>query len=741
MNTRKNVAFVLLTIWMCVFTAGHVVGQSQLPFKIYAERQDIQEDQLVASGSVEISWEDYHIYADYLAFNPKTKIITARGRVTMTSRETVITGERLQFNLKERTGVMYDSYGQMPPSVRYKTAKLTQVDNDTLKFDKLDFTSCAQCLPRWKLTCTGGKIKKEKYIELKNAVLKIKKIPVMYIPYIRYPLNKDGRATGFLFPKIGRSDLRGFFFLNSFYWPVKSNIDLTLGFDYYGNAGIGTSQELRYMFRKAHGEVKFYYFKYKDSAIIPEGETLPSDKFSTYNSSDYLLKMSHKQSINFLKTRIIAKVDKQSDANFLRLFSNDFYNVLRRQSRSSISINSTILPNLKVTANAAQNETYFTHNNKTNTVRYFPRLTANLNQQKVWFIPGYFSLGMSYEGVQRIGRTYDEDEGLYDVTDVKTSRLSFNPSYSLSLVASPWMSAKLKFESRQNFYFKSKDPETGDIVDETLRLGYHTATLDIKGPVFTKIYQGRFSRLKHLVIPGIKFRYVTQIDEEDQARLIRLDGFDFPSYSFLGFSLTTRLLYKGNQDKSPREILSYVVSQDYYFDPKLAHRSRKINGIFPEFSELKNKLRFRPVKDFSFDLSVVFNHFMEVETFLDNFTRLRATLSYNNRKSPVSGSFFYNRYLNPYVSSDNVFNRDSVGGKVNLDIPRFPLKFNADVNYDITDKKFRAGIFRLSYDYQCIIFTAEMRLFRYLGRIESQFNIGINFGNMGMVKDFLGTDL
>lgn len=722
-------------------TAGYLLGQAKLPFKIYAVRQDIEENQLVAAGSVEISWEDYHIYADYMAFNPKTKIITARGRVTMTSKETVISGERLQFNLKDRTGVMYDSYGQMPPSVRYKTDKLTQVDNDTLKFDKLDFTSCAQCMPRWKLTCTGGKIKKEKYIELKNAVLKIKKIPVLYIPYIRYPLNKDGRATGFLFPKIGHSDYRGFFFLNSFFWPMKKNIDLTLGFDYYENAGVGTSQELRYLFRKAQGNVKFYYFKYKADAIYDPEDKVPADKFSTFNTSDYILKIAHKQSIDFLNTKIIATVDKQSDANFLRLFSNDFYNMLRRTSRSSISINSSILPNLKVTANASQNETYFTYNNKTNTIRYLPRLTANLNQQKIFFIPGYFSVGVTYEGVQRIGKTYDEDEGLYEVTDISTSRFSFNPKYTLGLVTAPWLKAKLSFESRQNWYFKSKDPETGDILDETLHLGYHTAFLEINGPIFSKIYKGRFSRIKHLITPGIKFRYVTQIDEEDQARLIRLDRFDFPSYSFVGFSLTTRLLYKGNKDKSPREFLMYIVSQNYFFDPKLGHRNRKINGEYPEFGELTHKLRFRPAKSFTLDVSVKFNHFMEAESFIDNFTQLRVNLSYSNKESPIYGSFFYNRNLNPYVSATNPFNRDTVGGKVDLNIPRFPLKFHSNVFYDITNKKFRAGIFRLSYDYQCIVFTAEMRLFRGVSRIESQFNIGISFGNMGMVKDFLGTDL
>ncbi|MCP5102671.1 MAG: LPS-assembly protein LptD, partial [bacterium] len=250
--------------------------------KISADDQYMDENKLIASGNVEIAWEDYRIYADYLEFDQDTKEITAKGRVTMSSGETVISGDKLKFNLKERSGEMYDTYGQLLPSLRYSTDKLTQVDNETLTFDKFNFTSCSQCVPRWIITCSKGKIKKEKYIEMKNVLFKIKKIPLFYIPYLRYPIQKDGRATGFLIPKFGTSNTRGFFFLNSFFWAMSRNLDLTLSFDYYGKAGIGVAEELRYLTRNMDGSVKFYFFKYKkDNAL------------NTESKSDYLLKMEH----------------------------------------------------------------------------------------------------------------------------------------------------------------------------------------------------------------------------------------------------------------------------------------------------------------------------------------------------------------------------------------------------------------------------------------------------------------
>jgi hypothetical protein len=294
--------------------------------------------------------------------------------------------------------------------------------------------------------------------------------------------------------------------------------------------------------------------------------------------------------------------------------------------------------------------------------------------------------------------------------------------------------------SKQSFYPKSYDPETEEEVDEPLHLQYHTVKVDLKGPTFFKIFNFKNSKLKHLVIPGITIRYVTQVDPEDRERLIPVDNFDYPSYSYVGFSLTSRLLSKKDTETSAREILSYIVTQDYYFDPMAAHRNRKINGMYPEFSELKNTLRVRPFQGFNLDVSVVYNYFLDAEAFLDNFTRLRFSVAYNNKKSPIYGNFNYNRTINQYTNKDYVFNRDTIGGSLHFDLPRFPIKINSFVNYDITKGEFRHGSFKLTYDYQCIYFHSELQLFRYSGRIETRFNVGVSFGNLGEVKDFLGID-
>ncbi|MCP4215318.1 MAG: LPS-assembly protein LptD [bacterium] len=644
----------------------------------------------------------------------------------MSSKQTVISGERLTFNLKERTGIMYDTYGQLPPTLRYNTDELKQVDNDTLTFNKLTFTSCSQCTPRWKITCGKGKIKKEKYIAMKNVVFRIKNIPIFYFPYLRYPVNKEGRATGLLFPGIGTSNKKGFFMQNAFFWAIKDNVDLTLNVDYFGKAGLGLAEEFRYKFRSMEGNIRFYYFKYKEGNIIkPEGD------------NDYIFEMKHRQTIDFLNTRITVNIDKQSDASFMKLFSNDFYAALRRISRSSVSLDSS-LANFKLSVGAQTYDTYFTFNDQSTSVRYMPSLKFSMNHQKLWKFPGYLSLDTSYAIIQRIGKSYDADDDLL-VDDVTSKRLNIAPSYTINLARLPFLAASLKISSKHSFYPQSKSLEdSNEIVDVPLHLSYNYASLNVVGPIFYKISQFKKFKLKHIIKPKIICRYTTKVDDEDRDRMIPVDYFDYPSFSFVGFELQTSILYKNKvkANSSPKEILSYSIRQDYYFDPSLAHRGRSILGLgeMPEFSSLSNTLRIRPMNDVSLDAQVTYNHTLR------DFTRIRINLGYTNKDSFINGNFFYNTYKNEYAQAEYVFNRDSIGGALNFDHPHIPLKLRAGINYDITEKEFRYGSFKLFYDYQCVKFRTELRLFKYDGRMETQWKFGVSFGNLGQVKDFLGIE-
>jgi len=712
----KALRFIFFSLFLTL--AGLLAAQQDRDEPIvYADHKNIGEDSLRANGHVEIIWQDYVIYADVIEFNLKSKELFAEGRVTMSAKDMVLSGEKLNFNLKTKTGELVDTYGLITPFVRYETDRLIQTDRQTLTFQRLDFTSCAQIFPRWKITSRRGKIKKEKYIEMHDVLLRIKNIPVFYLPYLRYPIQKDGRATGLLFPNIGNSSLRGFFVQNSLFWAIKPNIDMTFGLDYFAKLGIGVSDELRYLFRNTSGSARFYYFKYrKDNGVYDD------------SASDYYVEADHQQTLSFLNSRLVLNVNRQSRPGFLRLFDNSFDRDLSTNFQSSLAWTSSF-SNINISLSASRRETYYIFADSSRIVEYLPALAFNLNQQKLGKLPGFFSLGVDYQSVRRSGVTY-EDEPEF-ANDFRSQRLTVTPSYQLPLLKLSWLNFSLNLLSKNTFYAKSLDPVSNKIVDEPLYMKYHTAKLSLQGPVFSRVYDWGRKKLKHVIEPEIEFRYVTKVNNRD--RLVPVDYFDYPSYSYAGFSLTSRLLTKDDgSSASASELLTYRIAQEYYFDAAEANYFRQINGEYPRFSELNNTLRFRPAGHFAFDASFVYNYYIH------DLSRLNLRASYDRQGAPLTGSLSYSTYRNPYKGADYVFNRSILGGDINLNFPDFPLKLRVGIDYDFTAKEFRHGAFKASFDYQCLVFSTEFKVFSYLGRSEFQFRFGLSLGNLGMVSDFFG---
>ncbi len=698
---------------------------------ILAEHFESSGDYIIYSKNVELITENYKIFADFLKYNTKTKDIIAEGRVTMTSDDMSVSGGELNFNIKDMTGEMYDVQGMMEPSVSFSAEKLSQVNKDIQKFSKLKFTSCTQLNPRWLISSRKGKIRKDKYIEMRDAVLKIKNIPVFYFPYLKYPV-RDSKSSGFLFPVIGNSEKFGFFMKNSFFWNIRPNLDLNISYDHISKIGKGAELDLRYLFRNSEGSIKFYYFDYS------EGYKDTLEDGVKIDDRDYNINIKHLQKISFLDTKIRADVNYQSNPEFQSIFNKDYGRYNRSRFNSNISLNSS-LSNLSLSVSASRNETFYIHKNTSNIISKFPSVSLNLKQQKLGKIPGYFTFRGGFDSISRSGIDY-EQEDLF-VSDVTSDRFSMIPSYTLSFLKLPWLTATVDLESKHSFYLKSQDPETGDILDEPLHLNYNTAKLTIKGPSFYKIFKAGESRLKHVIEPEIKMSYSTKVEDEERKKVIPIDNFDYPMFSSISFSLNSRLFKKSNvANEAPREFLTYSLSQKYYFDPEIASRYRTIDvgeeSIYPEFSEMTNSLRYKPSKDISLNIALAYNHY------LDKFQRMNFTIGYTNLDSPVNGRITYSLYFNPFFTSNALFlNTELIRGDFNIELPVIPLKINGAIDYDLKEKRFRYGSVIASYNYQCINFTLEAKIYTSsLGEAVPQYTFGVTFGNLGMVKDFFGGD-
>lgn len=92
----------------------------------------------------------------------------------------------------------------------------------------------------------------------RNAVVRIRRVPVLYAPYLSFPTSKK-RKSGFLIPAIGYSNIGGFNFGTPYYWNMAPNYDMTITPSLYTRRGIMLSDDFRYLTQTSTGRLQLSF--------------------------------------------------------------------------------------------------------------------------------------------------------------------------------------------------------------------------------------------------------------------------------------------------------------------------------------------------------------------------------------------------------------------------------------------------------------------------------------------------
>ncbi len=66
------------------------------------------------------------------------------------------------------------------------------------------------------------------------------------------------------------------------------------------------------------------------------------------------------------------------------------------------------------------------------------------------------------------------------------------------------------------------------------------------------------------------------------------------------------------------------------------------------------------------------------------------------------------------------------------------LEVQAEVDFNIKEKELLYSAFAMVYQYQCIDFKADLKVFYFRDKPEVQFRLSFGLGNIGKSMDFLG---
>jgi hypothetical protein len=162
-----------------------------------------------------------------------------------------------------------------------------------------------------------------------------------------------------------------------------------------------------------------------------------------------------------------------------------------------------------------------------------------------------------------------------------------------------------------------------------------------------------------------------------------------------------------------------------------------MDGKIPEFTEISSYLRFYPAAKYSIDFTAGYNPYNKTLSSL----RLGAQLG--TIADPVFLHVSWFKSINSWLQGGqeiiySLWDRHQISFFGGLKIPRWSLEAQGEVDFNIVERKMLYAAGNISYRYQCLDLKAEMRVYYFRERPETQFRISFGLGNIGKSTDFLG---
>lgn len=239
------------------------------------------------SGNVLVQRQDQILNANTVIYNVNNEIVDAESDFTFWDKDFIIQGDKAQLRPNDEAEMDLVNYWLLTRRARGYAKKFTQVSKDVVRLEKATYTTCDPHKEVWRID--GRKIKLDQATEMgvaRDVKLRIKGVPVLYLPYISFPLT-DKRKSGFLFPEVGNSDETGTEFNIPYYINLAPNYDLTVTPRIMSRRGFLLNNEFRYLTEKTEGKLEIEYLPYDLSLKRERGSIgffhngAITDRFST----------------------------------------------------------------------------------------------------------------------------------------------------------------------------------------------------------------------------------------------------------------------------------------------------------------------------------------------------------------------------------------------------------------------------------------------------------------------------
>jgi LPS-assembly protein len=656
------------------------------------------------------------LYADRAETLTGSDWVDLSGRVTLVRPDITLIAASARFNHKLRTGSFVDvhgyarihdspvdkgAFGGGEPDFSFTAKRVEKTGPDSYELEGATVTSCMQPIARWMLGGSSGSFVVGDHVSIRNAVLWVKGVPLLYVPFFRYPISREERSTGFLMPSMGSNTVGGFSLSNAFFWAIARSQDATLFHDFYPS---GTTQgfgaEYRYMAAPGSSGNMLFYVRNQEARLAADGISVtPAQR--TY---DLRGTISQELPRGF---RLNGTVNYYTDARTQQLFQQDPF--AATDSRRQIIADLTgRIRRVRLHARFDQTDVFSTLATASR-IGQAPRVAVDLpggplfgrrvtaSGQPSWISRVNYSAGVS--ATRSVQQT--------DLTRPETSRTLWRgearTNVSMPLPMPDFLDASVSTRWQGQYWTNSQDASTLELLGRPIGRQHLTVNAELRGPSFAQIWRPNNSYAeawKHVIEPSFTYSWASPFS--GFSNLVQTGAAEAfissqATYELANVFLARRRVAGGTS--VPREIIRVRLRQEVYLD----ERAAAFDPDFQTIPGLRQPSRFSPL---SLETVVMPTDRISANVRADFDAKTRGlqelTASGTLRSRAVDLRASWSRItplLNPF------FPRNSVTVSANRNAGRFGGGY--DVTLDLQEGRWRYQRFRGFYNAQCCGVTVD----------------------------------
>lgn len=544
-----SISFFSFTLFFSpiLWAASPVPNTSQdtskdTPIQVHGDAVEyFQEGQkVVGTGNVSIEYGGAKLTADKITVYMATKDSVAEGNVVLTQKGSVFKGERAEYNFGTKIGNVSKMNAEVLPSYYLKADRVERVSENHFRTTNNYVTTCCGDSPFYKIQAKQVDIYPEDRIEIRNAVLFVQGVPILFIPYFVHHFIDFDRFPVQLVP--GKNTEWGAFLLSKWRYHLvnqpglqdKGNILL----DYREKRGFGYGVENFYKGdRIGRGAARVYFV---DDDNPPAGE----------GSERYRAQWRHQSKIGEATT-LTTELNKLSDSQVIKdfffreeyeqnAFPDNYISIITSKPEYSFS---TLLRNRV--------------DGFVSVVERSPELRFDTHTKQFLDTPFYLRQEVQFSNLRR---RFSEVHESQDAV-----RLDLNHTLSYAGHAGP-VAITPRIDARETYY--SRDNGEGrDIVRSAFDPGLDVSTRFYKTyDVYINSFGLDYNQIRHVFTPTASYNY-RHNPTVSRTTLYQFDALDaLDKQNFLRFAFENKLQTKEHDASGNlyvREIARVIPFFDY----------------------------------------------------------------------------------------------------------------------------------------------------------------------------------